>query len=621
VVANDLAVLKPDTSQPTVSVQRTDLSIDVLGRFLCSTWDEAVGNGGAPFDVVIVGSGMFGAYAADKIYRDGTNASLRILILEAGPFLVSTHVQNLPDIGLNVPNPMATSQDNGQPQDLVWGLPWRSNQPYIGLAYCVGGKSLFWGGWCPRLLDSDLKQWPSDVAAYLNANYKILEDQTGVTDKTDFIQGPLFESLKKGAQNVVSGKKVPNLDSVEDPPLAVQGQSPASGLFAFDKYSSIIPLISALRNDIDNAFNVNGNSPDTARRLFVVPNAHVIRLQVSNGVVSGIDVDFKGQRRTLALAPNCAVLLSASIIESTRLALLSFPTSSNRQQELIGRNFISHIRTNLSFQVKRTAFDPNGKVTQALQTGAILVRGSTPAGKFHFQITASAGQDGNSDALLFTMIPDIDQLDSVLAQQTSDWINITIRAESQMIGDKTAPVGQAVRWIDLSPFENDEYGVPRAFVSLNTTQSEEALANDMNAAISALAMKFANDDPASIRGVGVPERDALGSTYHEAGTLWMGTAPRESTAAEKSVTDVNGHFHHLTNAYCVDQSLFVTIGSVNPTLTGLTLTRKVAESLVHRYVSIDAEATPPGFQDLFTGSLAQWSIAPQGAQNFRVLEG
>jgi choline dehydrogenase-like flavoprotein len=179
VVANDLAVLKPDTSQPPVSVQRTDLSIDVLGRFLCSTWDEAVGNGGAPFDVVILGSGMFGAYAADKIYRDGTNAGLRILILEASPFLVSTHVQNLPNIGLNVPNPMATNQNNGQPQDLVWGLPWRSNQPYIGLAYCVGGKSLFWGGWCPRLLDSDLKQWPSDVAPYLNANYRILEDQTG----------------------------------------------------------------------------------------------------------------------------------------------------------------------------------------------------------------------------------------------------------------------------------------------------------------------------------------------------------------------------------------------------------------------------------------------------------
>jgi hypothetical protein len=43
-------------------VQRTTLALDVLGRFICNTWDEAVGNGGAPFDVVILGEGMFGGY-------------------------------------------------------------------------------------------------------------------------------------------------------------------------------------------------------------------------------------------------------------------------------------------------------------------------------------------------------------------------------------------------------------------------------------------------------------------------------------------------------------------------------------------------------------------------------
>src|SRR4029077_8207687 len=119
----------------------------------------------------------------------------------------------------------------------------------------------------------------------------------------------------------------------------------------------------------------------------------------------------------------------ASVIESTRLALLSFPTSSDRSHELIGRNLISHVRTNLYFQVKRSAFDPAGTLPATLQTGAILVRGSTPAGKFHFQITAPRGKSVRAHALLYTMIPDIDQLDSVLAQQTSDWINIAIRAE------------------------------------------------------------------------------------------------------------------------------------------------------------------------------------------------
>ena len=49
-----------------------------------------------------------------------------------------------------------------------------------------------------------------------------------------------------------------------------------------------------------------------------------------------------------------------------------------------------------------------------------------------------------------------------------------------------------------------------------------------------------------------------------------------------SVTDANGKFHHVANAYCADRSLFPTVGSVNPTLTGLTLVRKVAEAIAAR---------------------------------------
>ena len=51
--------------------------------------------------------------------------------------------------------------DPGVARELVWGLPWRGNVQFPGLAYCTGGKSLFWGGWCPRLTPGDLAGWPS----------------------------------------------------------------------------------------------------------------------------------------------------------------------------------------------------------------------------------------------------------------------------------------------------------------------------------------------------------------------------------------------------------------------------------------------------------------------------
>src|SRR6266478_2653943 len=100
-----------ETNQAT-AIQDTTLSLDVLGRYVCSTWDEAANNGGVSFDAVVIGAGMFGAYCAEKLYR---HANLRVLVLEAGPFLVSEHVQNLARIGLNVAAAAAVPNDANDP--------------------------------------------------------------------------------------------------------------------------------------------------------------------------------------------------------------------------------------------------------------------------------------------------------------------------------------------------------------------------------------------------------------------------------------------------------------------------------------------------------------------------
>jgi hypothetical protein len=125
-----------------VQVQHTSFSVDALGRFVCSTWDEATANGGAPFSAIVIGAGMYGAYCAEKIYR--RHANKRVLLLDAGRFMVSEHVQNLARIGLNVPVPITPSNDPGAARELVWGLPWRGNVDFPGLAYCTGGKSVYW---------------------------------------------------------------------------------------------------------------------------------------------------------------------------------------------------------------------------------------------------------------------------------------------------------------------------------------------------------------------------------------------------------------------------------------------------------------------------------------------
>src|SRR5215207_6584392 len=79
-----------------VAVQETEFTHDAVGRYICNTWEEATQNGGLPFDAVVIGAGMFGAYCAEKLYR---HSNLRVLVLDAGALLVTEHVQNLSRIG------------------------------------------------------------------------------------------------------------------------------------------------------------------------------------------------------------------------------------------------------------------------------------------------------------------------------------------------------------------------------------------------------------------------------------------------------------------------------------------------------------------------------------------
>jgi hypothetical protein len=202
---------------------------------------------------VVIGAGMFGGYIADKLYRRGGNLDLRILVVDTGSFLLPTHVQNMPRLGLNGPAEQvvaANPQDPGT-QNLVWEHPWHSNQAFPGLAYCVGGEIAVLGGWSPRLTDADLgprpanqAAWPADAAAYLLANYRAVEEAMGVFPTTDYISGELYDQLRSrfvsiiGAGNLVRGAGQPVKEDPLAAPLAVQGAPPTPGLFPFDKYSS-----------------------------------------------------------------------------------------------------------------------------------------------------------------------------------------------------------------------------------------------------------------------------------------------------------------------------------------------------------------------------------------------
>ena len=176
-----------------LSSESTSFTLDNMGRFLCNTLQEALDSAAQTvagrqrdFDVIVIGGGTFGCrHGGASVLSTDATRSRRILVLEAGPFVLPEHVQNMPFMG-------------GAPDMRV---PW-VNHPalnYAGLIFAIGGRSLTWGGWSPELLDVELADWPPATrTALARASYFAeASRQIGVKETNDFIYGPLHTALRK----------------------------------------------------------------------------------------------------------------------------------------------------------------------------------------------------------------------------------------------------------------------------------------------------------------------------------------------------------------------------------------------------------------------------------------
>lgn len=615
-------------NSPTYS-QETAFSRDVIGRFVCNGLDEAMYSidqtkrpDARPFDVIIVGGGTFGSALASAIFeRDKTNKH-RVLVLEAGPFALTEHVQNIPMPGLGVPDKILLSKIQAwqaandqaalrQWSKELWGLAWHSPAEFPGLAYCVGGRSLFWGGWSPQLLDAEMPTgvWPAAVKTELQSRYfREASEQIGVTETNDFIVGELQLALRQRLFDAVTGGSITHaiplaelplhLDGVPvgqedihklEAPLAVQCRT-RPGAFPINKFSAVPLLVKAARTAATESAG-----DDVKKRLMVVPNCHVIRLQTSQFVVTGIETNLG----FIPMAVGAVVILAQGTVESTRLAKLSF------DRPHIGTNLMAHLRTNFTIRIPRGALGIAPAVKN-LQASAVFLKGrvkhaDNSFGHFHLQITATGldrpGAASDSEAELFRKIPDVDTL-RALANADDNFVVVTIRG----IGEMEPQNPNSFVRLDA---QADEFGAPRAFVSITMNNGkDQTVLTTMKKATQDVAAAFADGGTMVVLE---NRTDTLGTTHHETGPLWMGTDPNTS------VTDIDGRFHHIANAYAAGPAIFPTIGSPNPMLTGIALVRRLARKLVP---DISAATAEPGFTPLFNGfSLAGWTMAGSGGFN------
>jgi choline dehydrogenase-like flavoprotein len=552
--------------QQLLGSESTSFTLDNMGRFLCNTLQEAkdsadqfVAGRKREFDVIVIGGGSFGSVVAEHLFIADKTHSRRILVLEAGPFVLPEHVQNMPYMG-------------GDPDMRV---PWvyHPDLNYKGLLFAVGGRSLTWGGWSPELLDQEMGAWPASTHAALRnpppppkkeSYFEQASRQIGVKDTNDFIYGPLHTALRKqlhaglkaagnltgltfadlldhpavrypdpGDPNPPTAKVLrewlglpasdttPLAELLElfklEAPLAVQSTT-LPGLFPFNKFSAVPGLTRAARLATSEADGI-GDIPNARKRLMIVPDCHVQELitetQSDNWVnVSGVRVWQNGRSVDVMLAPprdggRSAVVLAMGTVETSRIALTTFRDSlSWRAAQRMGKNLIAHLRSNLTIRVPRKSIEGNlpPSALTSLQVSALLVKGKATTGRtYHFQITASglSKLGADSEAELFKKIPTLEHLEDML-RATDDTVVITIRG----IGEMTPRNPDS--FVDLSTSETD-FDRPKAVVSLGNakappdkfpgsaeTNNDRATWDEMDAVSNKIALIFAGDEPFEI---------------------------------------------------------------------------------------------------------------------------
>lgn len=537
-------------------------------------------------DVIVVGAGTFGSVLA---WRLGQNRpGMSALVLEAGALGRTAHVQNAPVAAETVPPPRLLEPGAPAPADGGrWRVPWRSTLPYQGLAYGVGGRSLFWGAYCvPPLLDQDgiRERWPAGVADELRARYlPEAAELLGLLKAVPYFDGPLNRRLRERLLDGLAADRLPGVwtpgelpghPAFPDPgrgdaerlnmPMAIDVvHDPESGSPRLVRFSSVPLLNERLRDGSDS--------------LELITDCQVTGLRSRDGRVRVIETS----RGRLRVPDHAVVVLAVGTIENARLVLDSSGTPGPPR---VPHRLTTHLRSNLTVRVPFPFDEPDGWGAAALHLRGSCAHPDGPDSRFHHQITAyGVGWLPDQAARrLYRDTPrhDVEALDRALREPPAHLV-VTLASVGEMADASAGEVGL----LD----ERDEFGTPRAGVRLAPGARDERTWEAMDRSADAALRVLLGDQPYEVLRLGsfVPHpggatrppltarerREPLGCGHHEMGTLSAGDDPA------RSHTDADGRTHTTRNLYVAGPAVFPALDSAGPVLPGIALTLRLADHL------------------------------------------
>lgn len=400
-----------------------------------------------------------------------------------------------------------------------------------------GGTSALWNGRCPRLTMTDFAAHPyTPQGSAWPIGYGDLEPFYGRAEKSLHVQGepqPAHHAPRS------TPLRAPDIPFPADAPIRqLVRRVGMSNSELFLPPSSVSPSAPGpIRIARDVLASVAQKQNVT---LVLGATAHRIVDDESGRIVSLLARDIEGREKQIRAR---AYVIAGGGVETARRLLLS---RSERWPQGLGNR---HGRVGCSFS-DHAALHFNGVLEMPRRRDAGAYQRSRT-----FEFYDHFRKDGLGSMMLH------------IGVRPEDEQSASPRHLLEMIAELELEVTDANRLaLSADPAALDTFGDPVGELSFGFSERDLAMHEKVRRLVNGIYRRMGASK--------VEEASALGWGHHHMGTVRMGSDPRTS------VVDANLRVHDLKNLYAVTSGVYVTGGAVNPTLTIVAFSHRLAHHLL-----------------------------------------
>ncbi len=546
------------------------------------------------YDVIVVGSGATGGWAAKRL----AEAGLKVALLEAGRAVSPKEfTEHMPAYKLKYRGHSPEIERTRPVQKqcyacMEYNYEWFVNDlenPYSTPAdrpfswqrlRIVGGRSLVWGRQSYRLSDTDFKaasrdgygdDWPfsyADLAPY----YDIVERYVGITgaaEKNEMLPDGQFlppmqmtcgevrlrERVKAKFDRTLTIGRAAIVTQTHNGRAACHYCGPCErGCSTFSYFSSPFTTV----KDAVKSGNCT---------------------LITNAVVSHVDMDSDANKargvtyvdrmtKETKEVRGKAVILCAQALESTRILLNSstreYPNGLANSSGVLGHYLMDHVAgggasgTFDDLNILPSANPPHRP------NGIYMVRfRNTPSSGKHPHFIRGYGFQGGSAPEFNMEATGIGAEYKKAVKLGRYGISLGAFGESLASWDNFCEIDQNLK---------DAWGIPALRISMAHGKNEAAMMRDAGVTAAEMLEAAGAKNIRVQTSYGIP-----GMAVHEVGTARMGNDPK------KFVLNAFNQAHDVNNLFVTDGSCYVSSACQNPTLTMMAITVRACDRLIDRF--------------------------------------